>query len=197
MNKLPTRIALTIGAFTIVMLILNFQWFIANVQQVWWENTAESRVISKEPAPQIAQNTLSIPSLNIMAPIIYVDRASASEQVFQEALVNGVVHFPGTALPGQVGNTYIFGHSSDFPFSKGNYKTVFALLPQIAQGAEIKLTNGSGEEFTYIVTGIKVVSPKDLQYLESDNSGRKMLTVQTSYPIGTALRRFLVFAELK
>ena len=137
---------------------------------------------------------LSIPSLSITAPIVYA--TGSSETVFQTDLKNGVVHYPGTANPGQSGNCYIFGHSSDYVWSSGKFKTVFATLPHIQKGAEIQVSNKDGLIFTYIVTNITVVSPSATQYLEQDTT-KKILTVQTSYPIGTALKRFLVIAELK
>ena len=71
-------------------------------------------------------NTLTIPSLGIRAPI--VDAPESSENAFQKALQDGIVHYPGTATVGKPGNVYVFGHSSDYIWSKGSYKTVFALL---------------------------------------------------------------------
>lgn len=138
-------------------------------------------------------NQLAIPSLNILAPIIYIDKTG--EAAFQEALINGVVHYPGTALPGQKGNVYIFGHSSDLPWSKGNYKTIFELLPQIKKGSVIAITDSNGTLFHYQVTNQFVVGSKDVSVLTQPKD-TYMLTLQTSYPIGTALKRYIVQAEL-
>ena len=74
-------------------------------------------------------NILVIETLDIKAPIIFAEEAN--EETFQKSLENGVVHYPGTAKIGQKGNPYIFGHSSDYIWKKGEYKTVFALLPKI------------------------------------------------------------------
>ena len=139
-------------------------------------------------------NQLYIPSLEIVAPIIFVE--GTTEAVFQPALANGVVQYPNTAKVGTVGNTYIFGHSSDFAFSKGNYKTVFALLPKIEIGAEILASNEAGERFTYKVYDKFVAKKTDVHLLDQETKGRKILTLQTSYPIGTALQRYIVKAEL-
>lgn len=137
---------------------------------------------------------LLIPNLGIEAPLVYVtERGEAS---YQAALRDGVAHFPGTALPGEPGNVYLFGHSSDFPLSPGDYKTVFATLPDIRIGDAIYLTNSEGHAFRYLATGTKIVQPNDLSVLDQQGNTKRMLTVQTSYPVGTALRRFLVFAEL-
>lgn len=152
----------------------------------------------ESPAPQEGswpKDTLAIPSLGVNAPVIY-DVAS-NEDAFQVALQSGVVHYPGSALPGAVGNVYIFGHSSDYAWSKGEYKAVFALLPKIKNGAEIKLTDSKGFMYTYLVTNQFVVGPKDVSVLSQDTKGKRILTVQTSYPIGTALKRYVVQAELR
>lgn len=141
------------------------------------------------------KDTLAIPSLGINAPVIY--EVAQNEEAFQLALRNGVVHYPGSALPGAVGNVYIFGHSSDYAWSKGDYKSVFALLPKIENGAEIKLTDSKGFMYTYLVTNQFVVGPKDVNVLSQETNGKHMLTVQTSYPIGTALKRYVVQAELR
>jgi LPXTG-site transpeptidase (sortase) family protein len=144
--------------------------------------------------PVDTPNIVRIPSLGIEAPLQFV--TTVSEETFQLALRDGVVLFPGTALPGKPGNTYIFGHSSDYSWSKGQYKTVFALLPKIKEGADIIVTNASGTSFTYRVSGTSIVGPKDTHVLDQQNYTRYLLTLQTSYPLGTALKRFLVHAEL-
>lgn len=138
--------------------------------------------------------TLSIPSLKISAPVVYV--TERSEKVFQLGLQQGVVQYPGTALPGQLGNMYIFGHSSDYRWSKGSYKTVFAKLPNIKIGSEIIITDGSGKAYKYKAISTVIALPTETKYLSQYKYERRLLTVQTSYPVGTALKRFLVQAEL-
>lgn len=137
---------------------------------------------------------LSIPSLKISAPLVYV--SERTEKVFQLGLQQGVVQYPGTALPGQLGNMYVFGHSSDYRWAKGSYKTVFAKLPDIKIGSEIKITDGAGKVYTYKVTSTAIALPNETKYLSQYKYQKKLLTVQTSYPVGTALKRFLAIAEL-
>lgn len=138
-------------------------------------------------------NHLSIESLGISAPVIYLDEVT--ENAFQIALRSGVVHYPGSPKPGEAGNVYLFGHSSDFPTSKGDYKTVFALLPKIKTGAIIELSDDTGKIFRYAVAETKVVSPNDIHVLDQDES-KHQLSIQTSYPVGTALKRFIVISYL-
>ncbi len=139
-------------------------------------------------------NRLKIPSLGVEAPL--VEPEAANEDSYQKALQTGVVHFPGTAAVGELGNAYYFGHSSDFAFSKGDYKTVFALLPNIEMGAEIIVTNVDGLEFKYSVVSKKVVSNNDVSVLEQGDRSERLLSLQTSYPVGTALQRYVVVAKL-
>ncbi len=161
----------------------------------YFHRTSPAPQSDQQTSPQAEPDHLWIDSLNISAPLKYVDEAK--ESVFQAALKDGVVHFPGTALPGQLGNAYYFGHSSDYPWSGGHYKTVFALLPKISTGAEIRITDSQGNLFTYVVTETKVVAPSDVSVLDQGNNQKKILSIQTSYPVGTALRRFVAIAELK
>ena len=138
--------------------------------------------------------SLKISSLAIAAPLVYV--GERAEKTFQTGLRQGVVQYPGTALPGQLGNMYVFGHSSDYRWSKGSYKTIFAKLPNIKVGSEIKVTDTAGKVYTYKVVNIAIALPTEVKYLSQYNYQRKLLTVQTSYPVGTALKRFVAIAEL-
>src|SRR6185295_4994485 len=71
---------------------------------------------------------LEIPSLKINVPIIW----SKDTNSFDKDLQSGVVHYPGTALPGQIGTTYISGHSSNYVWAKGSYNHVFTHLGDLA-----------------------------------------------------------------
>lgn len=150
--------------------------------------------IHRVPLEQGEPNRIHIPDREIQAPIVYVDEAN--EEQFQEELANGVVHYPGTAAVGELGNPYIFGHSSDYAWKPGDYKKVFAPLVDIPVGTTVRITNDAGELYIYRVIETKVVGPKDVSVLDQHNSERYLLTLQTSYPIGTALKRFIAVCEL-
>ncbi len=137
---------------------------------------------------------LTIKRLGIEAPI--AEAATDTEDGYQKALENGIVHFPGTAFPGQYGNAYFFGHSSDYLWNPGSYKTVFEKLPSVQMGDEIVVTDASGTSYTYAVIGTKIVTPQDFSVLSQGDGTRRLLSLQTSYPIGMATKRFIVIAEL-
>lgn len=187
-----------LGLAGILFVLLNFNYFFQHVTYFFDKTfvTDSQREFRRNEHPVTQKpNELYIPSLEIRAPIQFVDQTG--EDVFQPALQKGVVLYPGTAKVGEVGNTYIFGHSSDFAFSKGEYKTVFALLPNIELGAEVILTNPDGKLFKYKVYNKFIAEKTATELLDQDTGGRKILTLQTSYPIGTALKRYIVKAEMK
>ena len=171
---------------------LNFDYFRKQVSYEFSKNdyaTTTADTIREKMEP----DTVIVPSLNIKAPIKYA--AEVNEDKFQELLIDGVVHYPGTADIGKPGNAYIFGHSSDNAWSKGKYKSVFALLPKIKIGDEMVASDREGNKFVYKVIDARVVAKNDTSVLAQDNS-KKLLTLQTSYPVGTSLKRFVAVGEL-
>lgn len=151
-------------------------------------------VLSSTTSTKRQPNMVWVERLGINAPVIYTQKRT--ETAFQKALIDGVVHYPGTAMPGKLGNVYIFGHSSDYRWSKGKYKTVFALLTKIDVGDKILVTDDKGKVFSYHVIQKKVVKPSDSSVLSQFGYKKRLLTLQTSYPLGTALKRLIVLAEL-
>lgn len=185
------KLITVLGIIAIIFLALNWQYFYAQIK--YYLNPPQVTETNKPEAETAEANKIWIDSLGIQAPIVYVEERS--EEAFQVGLRDGVVHYPGTAMPGESGNVYIFGHSSDFPTAPGSYKTVFALLPKIEIGSTVEITDKDGKLFRYKVEEKFVANNNDLHLLEQDYS-KKKLSIQTSYPIGTALKRFIVIAYL-
>ncbi len=181
-------------AAIVLLAILNAPYFLKQLKFATGGVGHSSGSQQQDDQGKIEPNQLRIPSLDIQAPIVHI--TEKTEPAFQAALANGVVLYPGTPEVGNVGNSYIFGHSSDFALKKGSYKTVFALLPKIEIGAEIFVSNPEGKQFKYKVLDTKVVAKNDLSVLGQETGGKKILSLQTSYPVGTALKRFVVRSEL-
>lgn len=149
------------------------------------------------PAPP--NDYLFIPSLQIAAPIQNLESLNLQaanwlvlEGLIQKALERGVALFPGSTKPGELGNAVLTGHSSYYPFAPGDYKEVFALLPQIQPGAAIIVWQGE-KKYTYQVTAKYEVQPAEVAVLEPTLDER--LTLITCTPIGTTLRRLVVEAR--
>lgn len=193
-NRVKLIIAWAAAFFAVIFFVLNISFFWKNFSYTFFYTSSEKQNSSKFEQIIMTADRLAIPKLFIDVPIIY--SSTTEEKEFTEALKKGVVHFPATARLGETGNAYIFGHSSDNLWSGSKYKTAFALLPKISKGDLIYATDASANLYTYKVLYSKVVFPNDLSVLGQKTGGKKILTLQTSYPIGTALKRFVVVAEL-
>ncbi|MEK9160087.1 MAG: sortase [Patescibacteria group bacterium] len=152
--------------------------------------------------PTTYDDRIRVPSLKINAQVVEpqlgLDSLQAKdwntlEKQIQSSLLSGVVHYPGTAEPGKIGNAFYTGHSSNVLWEPSLYNTVFALLPDIEVGADIYITNNQ-KEYHYRVTSKKEVSPSDVSILKQ--GAAKTLTLMTCTPVGTALKRLVVTAEL-
>jgi sortase A len=133
-----------------------------------------------------------IPKINVEIPVIY-DQSSINEDAMQTALEHGVVHYATTPLPGQKGNTVIFGHSSNNIFNPGKYKFAFVLLNRLDNGDLFYLTK-DGKQYVYRVYKKTVVEPTDVEVL---NPTEKVATATliTCDPPGTSLHRLVVVGE--
>lgn len=141
------------------------------------------------------QGMLSISKLNLQVPIVW----SKDPKDFEADLTRGVVHYPGTALPGEQGTVYISGHSSDYPWKRHPYKQVFARLNALDVGDDIFIDiydiQGKLHNYRYRVSSENVYKPDD-QSQFIDNSAAK-LNLSTCWPIGTAKDRYVVTAILQ
>lgn len=136
--------------------------------------------------------TLSVPKLNLQVPVIW----SKDPSDFDDDLKKGVIHYPGTAMPGEKGIVYISGHSSDYIWKRNQFGQVFAKLNALDAGDDIFLdlydTNGKVYNFRYKVSGKGIYKPDDqTQFI--DSSVQK-LNLSTCWPIGTSKDRLVVSA---
>jgi sortase A len=138
---------------------------------------------------------LSIPKLQIQVPLIWTQ----DPVQFDQDLTRGVVHYPGTAMPGENGIVYVSGHSSDYFWKNHPYKQVFAKINALQPGDDIFVdvygNDGKIYNYRYSVVAETIYAPDDQrQFL--DNSGAK-LNLSTCWPIGTQKDRYVVTAELQ
>ncbi len=161
---------------------LEFNWYTGNRPQ------NVSLALARDTAVQ--KDHLVIPSIGIDAPVFY--NTPYTDAVGQ--LPDGVVHVDETALPGEVGNTFLIGHSSGYWFQSGQYNQVFALLDKVNSGDTI-LVNHGGTTFTYRMTSRQIVRPNQVEVLDQPTDQRE-LSIMTCTPIGTSLNRLIVRAKL-
>lgn len=128
--------------------------------------------------------TLSIPKLGIDHAVVRSDHTDLKQSLIQYA---------GTALPGNLGNTVIFGHSvlPQF-FNPKNYLTIFSTLHTLRPGDTMEIT-ADGATYTYKISEMYEAAPDDLSPLAQVYNGR-YLTLITCTPPGTYLRRLIIKA---
>lgn len=153
------------------------------------------------PTPTPAQNAvaevvppnpvITIPKINVNAPIVF-PASTADAPNYDPELENGVVHFPNTALPGQTGNTVIFGHSSNDWWQPGNYKFVFVLLDKLVPGDTFSV-NYNSKRYIYQITNSKIVEATDVSVLAPTPD--PTITLITCWPAGTSLKREIIQAK--
>ncbi|MGH9026180.1 MAG: class E sortase [Acidimicrobiia bacterium] len=100
----------------------------------------------------------------------------------------GPGHYPGTPLPGQLGNSAIAGHRT-------TYGAPFNRLDELEAGDLIELETVQGK-FKYKVTEQQVVSPSQTEVLDPTPNAAT-LTLTTCNPKYSAAQRLVVKAELK
>ena len=137
--------------------------------------------------------SIVIPKIGANAKIIK-DVDPLDSKVYQKALMQGVAHARGTALPGQVGNVFLFAHSSDNFLNANRYNAVFYLLNKMEKGDKIYLIFNR-RKFVYTVTEVKIVAAEDISYMDSESDVAKV-TLMTCWPAGTTLRRLVVVADI-
>lgn len=173
----------------------NSQLLSAKIEYYLYErhkNTAvqDSQIVAS-PIDKNAPPKIIINSINVTAPVIY-DQKTVNEYNFLQALHNGVVHYPNTAFPGQIGNMVIFGHSSGQWWAPGDYKFVFTLLDKVKLN-DLIFVEYQGVRYIYRVYNTEVVPPTDLSVL--NQGGRNILTLMTCTPVGTSTNRLIVRAQ--
>lgn len=147
----------------------------------WFPTSPQKKVV----AP-VNTYTLSIPKLKIFDAMV---------TIAGDDLATSLVHYGGTALPGEYGNTVIFGHSTLVQlYDPKNYKTIFSLLPSLKPGDEIDITY-DGISYQYKVYDMTISDPSDLSAL-AQKFDDSYLTLITCVPPGTYWQRLHVKAKL-
>lgn len=144
-------------------------------------------------APKLASLSSKITHYNLSIPKLGIEKSIA--HIGGEDLSQALIHYPGTAFPGQLGNAVVFGHSvlPQF-FNPQNYKTIFSTLPELEEDDEI-LVEFDGITYRYQVVEMVEVSPQDISVLGQQYDA-EYLTLITCVPPGTYLRRLVVKAKL-
>ena len=131
-----------------------------------------------DPGDAIAR--IEIPSIGLDAVVV--------AGVEPDDLKMGPGHYPGTPMPGQLGNSAIAGHRT-------TYGQPFYRLDEVQVGDEIVLTTVQGR-FVYRATGSEVVEPGASHVVATTDPTVARLTLTTCTPRYTASQRLVVYSDL-
>lgn len=130
------------------------------------------------PEPRVELGTIEIPKIHVTKTLF--------QGVSLTVLDLGPGHWPGTAMPGHLGNVVVAGHrtSHDRPFRN---------LDQLVAGDEVIFTTSEGR-FVYQVTSLEVVTPDAIHIIEQTRA--YTATLFACHPPGSTRQRIVVHLQL-
>ncbi|HVV66540.1 MAG TPA: sortase [Candidatus Saccharimonadales bacterium] len=185
---------LGIGVIVIIIFLFGFfnEVFITPFIQPGRTSADAPLIVNTTVAPSATPEVI-IPKINVEIPVDYT-QTSTNEADIENALEDGVVHYPTTVLPGQNGNAAFFGHSSNNIFNKGKYKFAFVLLHTLQPGDTFYLTYSS-KVYAYKVISKNIVPPNDVSVLGPVAGQTATATLITCDPPGTSINRLVVVGQ--
>ena len=145
-------------------------------------------------APVNTSFSVIINKINVNTPVV-ADVNPADKDAYLNALNSGAAHALGTVKPGQVGNSYIFAHSTANIFNIERYAAVFTLLGKLDVGDRIT-TFYADKRYDYIIDRKYVVDFSDVSPLTA-TFDHPVLTLQTCDPPGTEFKRLILVSHLE
>jgi sortase A len=128
--------------------------------------------------PRVELGTIEIPRLGL--------QRSLQEGIRMSTLDRGPGHWPGTAMPGEVGNVVVAGH-------RVSHNADFRHVDQLARGDEVIFTTAAGR-FTYLVESIRIVGPDAMWIV--DQGYDHTATLFACHPPGSVRERIVVHLRL-
>jgi len=209
------RRARAVGVLGEVLLTLGALLGLFVVWQLWWTDVAAARThddvvadLAWEPAPPPASEAdvapppaLPEPEHGVTFATLTVprwdpDRAMPISQGVTRDVIDvlGVGHYPGTAMPGQVGNFALAAH-------RVTYGRLFHDVEELELGDELVVQTAGGW-YVYRVTAFDVVLPAQTEVVApvpgrpGEIPDRATITLTTCHPKWSARERFVVHGEL-
>lgn len=127
---------------------------------------------------QVQLGGISIPELGVDEPLL--------EGIRLTTLDNGPGHWPGTAMPGDVGNVVVGAHRT-------SHGGPFRDIDQLVAGDSVMFTTDGGE-IEYTVTGTEIVNPDAIWIV--DPTDTPTATLFACHPPGSTRQRIVVHLEL-
>ncbi len=139
------------------------------------------------------ENSIEIPSLNLVTPLVIGE--STDIPTLEKNLDQGAVYYPGSVLPGQVGQILVLGHSAPPGWPHIKHDWVFSDLDKLEVGSSIVLYFNN-HQYTYRIIKKDIVPRGQEVGSETLNGKNNILTLVSCWPPGKDYKRIAVDAEL-
>jgi sortase A len=153
------------------------------------ESTFETKRVDVVPTKGEAFALITIPRLGVK-----VNSLPVIEGIDQSDLAKGVGHYPGTALPGEVGNFAVAGH-------RATHGEPFAKFEELRAGDQV-LVETATATYVYELTEDTMVKPKGTWVID-DVPGeplveptQRLLTLTSCEPRWNATKRWIWWGVL-
>lgn len=191
---------LLISAGVVVLLFVVYELWITNFYTDHQQHALSQQLQRQWRAPAPAAAVVNPPFNGEGLAMLFIPRLGRD---YQEVVVQGVSvtdlrkgpgHYPGTAMPGQVGNFVLSGHRT-------TYGAPFNRLDVLHKGDAI-VVETRADWYVYRVTRTEVVSPNDLSVVAPvpDRPGvhptQAVITLTTCNPEYSATSRLVVIGVL-
>lgn len=192
--RVGAELLVTAGALLLLLAFYLLVW--TNVQT----GAAQSRLLDEFRA----QNSTSDADKSADAPaglaVMHIPRLGKDwewvvlEGSDMDTINKGPGHFPGTAMPGNVGNFAIAGH-------RATHGEPFANLDRMLEGDKIYVETAKGW-FTYQVTWSQIVAPTAVEVIApvagypGKEATQRAMTIVTCHPRWGSKQRLVVGAQL-
>jgi LPXTG-site transpeptidase (sortase) family protein len=140
------------------------------------------------------QNTLEVPSLSLSLPIIFA--TSSDKTAMANYLDQGVVFYPGSVYPGQVGQIIILGHSAPPGWPHIKHDWAFTDIDKLKVGDTISI-DLNNKQYNYTVTQTDIIKRGADVPANSSITTNNVLTLISCWPPGKDYQRIAVTAELQ
>lgn len=169
-------------------------------------NSLKSFVNLKEEKPSLNiditpyENRIIIPKIWKNIPLVDIKNRTVSWQselndIFMSELEKWVVRYPWSVKPWELWNSFIFWHSSNFPWINWEFNDVFSTLNNVSFNDEIIIYYNQ-KKYVYTIKKRDIISPWNVSIFKW-NKTKAQVMIMTCWPIWTTLNRLVLTWELK
>lgn len=158
--------------------------------------TTVATVATTTTSTIVLPRPIAPPDPNADEPLVEIGRIEIPRISLDRPLYEGITlgtldagpgHWPGSAMPGQIGNVVVAGH-------RVSHSGPFRNIDQLQPGDEVVLTTADGR-FVYVVSGSEVVEPTAIEVI--DQTPAATATLFACHPPGSTKYRYIVHLALR